>query len=138
MSALPDYSVPLVLLKTYHHMKHDATPSQQILRREDLLGKESTKQFETACGKRIKKADLGKIKAENFQLYQHFIAYCLPEQVDSVAAQMAEMVRVDLTKTITYLESLLTAAKGGYEVMDRDQYFKFINQMSSERKQVNP
>lgn len=138
MNRLTDYSVPLVLLKTFHHMKHDATPSQQIIRSEDLLGKESAKQFETACGKRIKKAELGVIKAENVQLYQHFFAYCLPEQVEAVAAQMAEMVRVDLTKTITYLESLLAAAKGGHEVLDRDQYRNFISQMSSQRKQVTP
>lgn len=138
MSSLPDYTVPLVLLKTYHHMKHDTTPSQQILRREDMLGKESPKQFETACGKRIKKAELGKIKSENFQLYQHFIAYCLPEQVDAVAAQMAEMVRVDLTKTITYLESLLAATQGGHVVLDKDQYTEFTYQISHKRKPVNP
>jgi hypothetical protein len=138
MKSIEDYNVPLVLLKTFHHMRHDPTPGKQIIRREELLAKESPKQYETTCGKRIKKTDLMIIKAEDFQLHKHFSVVCRPEQVEEAAEELTKKVRENLLQNMKYLHSLLDATEGGHSVVDKDQYMDFINWLSSERKKVNP
>jgi hypothetical protein len=136
MKRIEDYNVPLVLLKTFHHMRHDPTPDKQIIRREELLAKEGSKQYETSCGKRIKKTDLMVIKAEDFQLYSHFSVVCQPEQVEEMAAKLTEKVRENLSKNMCYLQSLMNATDGGHSVVDKEQYTKFINWLSSERNRT--
>lgn len=137
MKRIEDYNVPLVLLKTFHHMRHDPTPDKQIIRREELLAKEGPKQYETTCGKRIKKTDLMAIKEEDFQIHKHFSLVCLPDQVEKAAEKMAQMVRENLIKNMAYLQSLLDATDGGHSVVDKEQYMDFISWLSSERKKVN-
>lgn len=138
MKSIEDYNVPLVLVKTFHHMRHDPTPDKQIIRREELLAKEGPKQYETTCGKRIKKTDLMAIKEEDFQIHKHFSLVCLPCQVEEAAEKMAQMVRENLINNMAYLQSLLDATDGGHSVVDKEQYMDFIGWLSSERKKANP
>lgn len=138
MKNIDDYNVPLVHLQSYHHMPHDQAPGKQIIRRRELMAKEGAKQFEATCGKRIKKTDLTVIKGEDTRLYHHFSAYCLPDQVIEVAEKMAQMIREDLQRTLSYLQSLYNTAEQAHSVLDEAEYKNFIFGISNQRKSEKP